>query len=113
MIASFNRNTMKEHTAVKEESIREPEKSRVDYEALEGWVRGRMQELIQELLEEEVEELLGRVDARIPVSGNPAVLFRLLPRCCFEMPLSFLHPQIFDVLKRTYRLGLFSHASRK
>ena len=60
MIASFNRNTMKEHTAVKEESIREPEKSRVDYEALEGWVRGRMQELIQELLEEEVEELLGR-----------------------------------------------------
>ena len=60
MIASFKPNLMKEHTAVKKENIGEPEKSRVDYEALESWVRARMQELIQDLLEEEVQELLGR-----------------------------------------------------
>lgn len=36
------------------------EKSRVCYEALEGWVRERIQEHIQTVLEEEVEELLGR-----------------------------------------------------
>ena len=60
MIDSFKPNTMKEHTAVKKKNIREPEKSRVDYEALESWARGKMQELIQELLEEEVQELLGR-----------------------------------------------------
>lgn len=41
-------------------NIREPEKSRAGYEALETWLRERIQEHIQELLEEEVEELLGR-----------------------------------------------------
>lgn len=60
MIASFNTNTMKEHTAVKKENIREAEKSRVDYKALESWVRAKMQGLIQDLLEEEVQELLSR-----------------------------------------------------
>ena len=60
MIASFKPNTMKEHTAMKKENIPENQKSRVDYEALESWVRGRMQELVQWLLEEEVQELLGR-----------------------------------------------------
>jgi transposase-like protein len=60
VIASFNPISMKEHTAVKKENIRGKQKSRVDYEVLESWVREQMQELIQGLLEEEVEELLGR-----------------------------------------------------
>lgn len=60
MIASFKPISMKEHTAVKKESIQAKEKSRVDYEVLESWVRERIQEHIQGLLKEEVEELLGR-----------------------------------------------------
>jgi transposase-like protein len=51
---------MKEHTAMKKENIRGKQKSRVDYEVLESWVRERIQEHVQGLLEEEVEELLGR-----------------------------------------------------
>jgi transposase-like protein len=35
-------------------------KSSVEFDFLEGWVRGRVREFIQVLLEEEVEELLGR-----------------------------------------------------
>jgi putative transposase len=35
-------------------------KSSVEFEALESWVRGKIQQYIQLLLEEEVEELLGR-----------------------------------------------------
>jgi hypothetical protein len=35
-------------------------KSSVEFDFLEGWVRGRVQEFIQVLLEEEVEGLLGR-----------------------------------------------------
>lgn len=45
---------------MKKESIQAKEKSRVDYEVLESWVRERIQEHIQGLLKEEVEELLGR-----------------------------------------------------
>lgn len=37
-----------------------PGASRVTWDHLEGWVRGKVQELIQTLLEEEVTELLGR-----------------------------------------------------
>jgi putative transposase len=51
---------MKEHTAVNKENIGAKQKSRVDYEVLESWVRERIQEHIQDLLKEEVEELLGR-----------------------------------------------------
>ena len=40
------------------------------------------------------------VDARITVNGNPAIVCRFLPRCCFEMPLCFLHPPMCGVLKR-------------
>lgn len=43
VIASFNPNTMKEPTAVRKKNIREAEKSRVDYEVLEGWARGKLQ----------------------------------------------------------------------
>jgi putative transposase len=60
VIASFKPISMKEHTAMKKENIRATQKSRVDYEVLESWVRERIQEHIQSLLEEEVEELLGR-----------------------------------------------------
>jgi len=35
-------------------------RSRVDFEAMEDWVRGKIQGWVQELLEEEVTELLGR-----------------------------------------------------
>ena len=45
---------------MKKENIRGKQKSRVDYEVLESWVRERIQEHVQGLLEEEVEELLGR-----------------------------------------------------
>ena len=52
-------------------NIREPEKSRAGYEALENWLRGRIQEHIQELLENEVDELLGRqrYERQKPVDG--------------------------------------------
>ncbi len=34
--------------------------SSIVWENLEGWIRGKVQELIQTILEEEVTELLGR-----------------------------------------------------
>ena len=43
-----------------EKNIERVEESSVGFEALEGWVRGRIQQWVQELLEEEVGELLGR-----------------------------------------------------
>lgn len=45
---------------MEKQNIRGAEKSSVEFDFLEGWVRGRVQEFIQVLLEEEVEELLGR-----------------------------------------------------
>ena len=41
-------------------SIREQDPSRVTWDQLEEWVRGKVQEMIQAILEEEVTELLGR-----------------------------------------------------
>lgn len=59
--------------AMEEQSIDGADESRVGFEALEGWVRGRIQEWVQELLEEEVTELLGRSkSARRPaLDGSP------------------------------------------
>lgn len=45
---------------MEKQSTERAEKSSVEFEALESWVRGKVQEYIQLLLEEEVEELLGR-----------------------------------------------------
>jgi putative transposase len=45
---------------MEKESTREQDPSRVTWDHLEGWVRGKVQELIQTILEEEVTELLGR-----------------------------------------------------
>ena len=42
------------------QNIRASEESRVGFEQLEDWVRGKIQGWVQELLEEEVTELLGR-----------------------------------------------------
>jgi len=36
------------------------EKSRVSYEALESWARGKVQDFLQEVLEQEVTMFLGR-----------------------------------------------------
>ena len=45
--------------------------SRPEWDQLEDWVRGQVQELIQELLEEEVTEFLGRAkSARRSESDN-------------------------------------------
>ncbi len=58
---------------MKEQNIDGEEESRVGFEALEDWVRGRIQEWVQELLEEEVTELLGRArsERRQAVDGSP------------------------------------------
>src|SRR3972149_1372382 len=54
-------NTRKEGlTAMGKLSTESQGTSRVAWDHLEGWVRGKVQELIQTLLEEEVTELLGR-----------------------------------------------------
>lgn len=45
---------------MEKENIGEARKSSVEFEFLEDWVRGKVQEYIQFLLEQEVEELLGR-----------------------------------------------------
>jgi len=42
------------------QNIGASEESRVGFEQLEDWVRGKIQGWVQELLEEEVTELLGR-----------------------------------------------------
>jgi putative transposase len=52
------------------------EASRVCYEALEQWARGRIQELVQGLLEEEVEELLGRQKWQRKTSVDAAIGYR-------------------------------------
>lgn len=53
-------------------SIKEQEESRVCWGELEGWLRGRMQELLQDVLEEEVTDFLGRVksERRAVVDGE-------------------------------------------
>ena len=45
---------------MEKESTGGARKSSVEFEFLEDWVRGKVQEYIQFLLEQEVEELLGR-----------------------------------------------------
>lgn len=45
---------------MEKKSIREEEQSRICFDHLEDWVRGKIQYWIQELLEDEVSELLGR-----------------------------------------------------
>jgi putative transposase len=45
---------------MEKETTEQGRKSSVEFEALESWARGKVQEYIQVLLEEEVEELLGR-----------------------------------------------------
>jgi hypothetical protein len=40
-------------------NTREQDPSRVTWDQLEAWARGKVQELIQTLLEEEITELLG------------------------------------------------------
>lgn len=50
----------KERVAMEKENTEGRRPSRVCYEALEGWTRGKIREHIQDLLEEEVEEFLGR-----------------------------------------------------
>ena len=45
---------------MKEKNIEKRLESRVGFEQLEDWVRGKIQGWVQELLEEEVTELLGR-----------------------------------------------------
>lgn len=52
------------------------EGSRVCYEALEQWARGRIQVLLQGLLEEEVEEFLGRPKWQRKTSVDAAVGYR-------------------------------------
>lgn len=52
------------------------EASRVCYEALEQWARGRIQELVQGLLEEEVEELLGRQKWQRKANVDAAIGYR-------------------------------------
>jgi putative transposase len=52
------------------------EASRVCYEALEQWARGRIQVLLQGLLEEEVEEFLGRPKWQRKTSVDAAVGYR-------------------------------------
>lgn len=64
----------KETTAAKKESIGGKLESRVVWDELEGWVRGKVQELVQSALEleEEVAELLGgrRSERRATVDGQ-------------------------------------------
>lgn len=45
---------------MKDQNTKTEERSRVNYNDLEGWVRGKVQGLIQDILEEEVTEFLGR-----------------------------------------------------
>ncbi len=45
---------------MKKKNINEEQESRVCWEGLENWVRGKMQQMIQRLLEDEVTEFLGR-----------------------------------------------------
>lgn len=45
---------------MEQKSIEAKKKSSVEFQFLEGWVRGKIQEYIQFLLEEEVVELLRR-----------------------------------------------------
>ena len=45
---------------MKEKNIEKRQESRVGFEQLEDWVRGKVQDGLQELLEEEVTEWLGR-----------------------------------------------------
>ena len=49
-------------------NTRDQGQSKVAWDHLEGWVRGKVQELIQTILDEEVAELLGRSRgaARLP-----------------------------------------------
>ncbi len=46
---------------MKKQNIEEGIGSRVDWDNLEGWARGRIQEVLQDVPEEEVAELLGRL----------------------------------------------------
>jgi hypothetical protein len=47
-------------TAMEKVNTTEQDPSRVTWDQLEAWARGKVQELIQTLLEEEITELLGR-----------------------------------------------------
>jgi putative transposase len=47
-------------TAMEKRTTRDPDPSRVIWDHLEEWVRGKVQEMIQTILEEEVTALLGR-----------------------------------------------------
>jgi transposase-like protein len=49
-----------EYTTMSKSNKCKGEKSRVLYESLEEWARGKIQEFLQELLEEEITEFLGR-----------------------------------------------------
>jgi transposase-like protein len=61
---------------MKKKSTEGQEASRVCYEALEQWARGRIQELVQGLLEEEVEELLGRQKWQRKANVDAAIGYR-------------------------------------
>jgi transposase-like protein len=50
----------REDTAMEKKSTTEAEGSRVEWENLEEWVRGHVQQFIQDVLEDEVTEFLGR-----------------------------------------------------
>jgi len=49
-----------EDTAMSNETIEDVSESRADWEHLDEWVRGKVQDFIQEVLEEEVTEFFGR-----------------------------------------------------
>jgi transposase-like protein len=61
---------------MKKKSTEGQEASRVCYEALEQWARGRIQVLVQGLLEEEVEELLGRQKWQRKANVDAAIGYR-------------------------------------
>ena len=50
-----------EDTAMSNETIKDVSESRADWEHLDEWVRGKVQDFIQEVLEEEVTEFFGRM----------------------------------------------------